>query len=93
MSIIDPTKFKCLLMKRICRLLAVTIVLMLAFNLYPQFCSAQIGDPPEDPVGDPDAPIDGGVSLLIAAGVGYGLKKANDRRKKSNTAELPECNK
>jgi hypothetical protein len=25
--------------------------------------------------GDPDAPIDGGVGLLIAAGIGYGLKK------------------
>ena len=31
---------------------------------------------------DPDAPIDGGVSLLIAAGVGYGVKKANARKKK-----------
>jgi hypothetical protein len=31
---------------------------------------------------DPDAavPIDGGISLLVAAGVGYGAKKINDRR-------------
>lgn len=79
-------------MKRICRLLVVTTLLMLAFNLYPQFCSAQVGDP-EPPDGDPDAPIDGGVSLLVAAGVGYGLKKANDQRKKAKTAVLPECNK
>lgn len=28
-----------------------------------------------------DAPFDGGVSLLVAAGVAYGLKKANDKRK------------
>jgi hypothetical protein len=83
--IIDSTIFKCLLMKKICRLLAITTVLMMSFNLYPQFCAAQIGDGDET---DPDAPIDGGLSLLIAAGVGYGLKKANDQRKKSNTAEL-----
>jgi hypothetical protein len=25
--------------------------------------------------GDPDAPIDGGIGFLIAAGIGYGLKK------------------
>ena len=35
-----------------------------------------------DPGGDPDVPIDGGVSLLIAAGVAYGAKKAYDKRKK-----------
>jgi hypothetical protein len=33
---------------------------------------------------DPDAPLDGGVSLLIAAGVGYGVKKVNDNRKKKD---------
>ena len=39
--------------------------------------------PSGDP-GDPDAtqaPIDGGVSLLIAAGVAYGAKKAHEHRK------------
>lgn len=36
-----------------------------------------------DPGGDPDVPIDGGVSLLIAAGVAYGAKKAYDKRKKN----------
>ena len=29
-----------------------------------------------------DAPIDGGLSLLVAAGVGYGVKKVKERRKK-----------
>jgi hypothetical protein len=33
--------------------------------------------------GDPDAPIDGGVSLLIAAGVGYGIKKAKENKRQS----------
>lgn len=30
---------------------------------------------------DPDVPIDGGLSLLLAAGVGYGIKKIRDKRK------------
>jgi hypothetical protein len=29
-----------------------------------------------------DVPLDGGVTLLIAAGVGYGAKKAHEMRKK-----------
>ncbi|MEM6642553.1 MAG: hypothetical protein AAF616_06210 [Bacteroidota bacterium] len=29
----------------------------------------------------PATPIDGGLSLLLAAGGAYGLKKLNDRRK------------
>ena len=36
------------------------------------------------PLDEPDplnAPIDGGVSLLIAAGVAYGAKKAHEHRK------------
>jgi hypothetical protein len=37
--------------------------------------------PPDD--GDPvNAPIDGGVSLLVAAAIGYGAKKAHDSRAK-----------
>ena len=72
-------------MKRMCRVLAV-FTLLLLLNGYSQFCVAQIGDPGDDP----DAPIDGGISLLIAAGVGYGLKKAHDKRKKSNTVHLLE---
>ena len=43
---------------------------------------------PGDPGGDPDVPIDGGLSLLLAAGAGYGLKKVNDMRKKSKA--IPE---
>jgi len=33
------------------------------------------------PPGQQNAPFDGGASLLIAAGVAYGIKKAYDRRK------------
>ena len=35
---------------------------------------------PTDPGGDVDAPIDGGLSLLIAGGVGYGIKKMKEKR-------------
>ena len=31
-----------------------------------------------------DAPIDGGLSLLIAGGVGYGVKKIKQKRMKQN---------
>lgn len=40
-----------------------------------------------DPGPDVDAPIDGGIGLLVAAGIGYGVKKARDNRKK-NVANL-----
>ncbi len=39
------------------------------------------GDPGCDPL-DPACPIDGGLSLLIAAGIGIGAKKAYDARNK-----------
>lgn len=42
---------------------------------------AQDPDPFDPDVNDNDVPIDGGVSLLIAAGIGYGLKKVYDKRK------------
>lgn len=43
--------------------------------------------PPGGPDPDEPMPIDGGVSLLIAAGVGYGAKKLHDakKRKQENT--------
>lgn len=33
-----------------------------------------------DPGLDPDVPIDGGLSLLVAAGVGYGVKKLKSKK-------------
>lgn len=41
---------------------------------------SRVGGP--NPGGNPDVPIDGGISLLVAAGAAYGLKKAKDLRKK-----------
>ena len=63
-------------MKRYTKMILFTSMLVIAFNILPQLAMAQI-----DPGEDPDAPIDGGISLLVAAGVGYGVKKARDNRK------------
>lgn len=71
-------------MKQFLRSLPVGVLLLAAVLFSPQSTFAQLGDPGEDP----DAPIDGGVSLLVAAGVGYGVKKYRDSRKEkeSNSA-------
>jgi len=51
-------------------------LMMLLVMLLPVLVHAQ-----SDPGGDPDtAPIDGGLSLLIAGGVGYGVKKVREKR-------------
>lgn len=58
--------------------------ILLIFILMPSIGFAQIsGDPGCDP-DDPLCPIDGGVSLLIAAGIGLGAKKAYQERNKKN---------
>ncbi len=48
--------------------------------LFPLAMQAQpgFGDDTSDGAG---APIDGGLSILLAAGVGYGVKKAYQKRK------------
>ncbi len=43
---------------------------------------------PGEPAGDPDIPIDGGVGILVAAGVGYGYKKYREARKKNDQANF-----
>lgn len=35
----------------------------------------------QDPGGGPDAPIDGGLSVLLAAGAAYGVKKYREHKK------------
>lgn len=35
----------------------------------------------QDPGGGPDAPIDGGLSVLLAAGAAYGVKKYRENKK------------
>lgn len=66
----------------------VLVLVFLVFILLPGLAHAQVGggvvgDPGCDPF-DPDCPIDGGLSLLIAAGIGIGAKKAYEGRKKAD---------
>ena len=56
-------------------------LVIITLSVLPRLAAAQgPGDPGNG--GDIDLPIDGGVSILIAAGVGYGIKKLRDERKK-----------
>jgi len=58
--------------------LVLTLSLLFAFNA---FVIAQ--DPPdfEDDVDDTNVPIDGGVSLLAAAALTYGVRKIHNKNK------------
>jgi len=61
------------------------MAMLAIMNVYAQ--------PTGDPTGDPDAtpveevPIDGGLSLLLGAGIAYGAKRAYDSKKKDKNAE------
>ena len=60
----------------------VPVLITLLFAALPFFAIAQ------DPGGGPDAPIDGGLSVLLAAGAAYGVKKYRDSRKKDDDQQL-----
>lgn len=55
-------------------------LLLIAIVLLPKLLFAQPGF--GDDVNDSGAPLDGGLSILAASGVGYGIKKIRDARKK-----------
>ena len=62
------------------------LTILIICILLPNIGFAQVVvvvDPGCDPF-DPLCPIDGGVSLLIAAGIGLGAKKAYQERNKKN---------
>ena len=54
-----------------------SILTLVLLTCLPSLVHAQVIDP-----GNPDAPLDGGVSLLVAAGIGYGVKKVRENKKK-----------
>jgi len=66
------------------KFLLVVIIMVLSTLVKAQ---VDIPEPPTDSGGDPwdvqdvYVPFDGGVSLLVAAGIGYGVKKAREKRK------------
>ena len=57
--------------------------LFMLLGLVPFFAMAQ------DPGGGPDVPIDGGIGLLLAVGVGYGVKKYREQK---NTKGITNSN-
>lgn len=68
---------------------AKALYLFLGLFVFILFSTTTVHAGPETPFEvdyDPDAvvPIDGGASLLVAAGVAYGLKKIHDKRKQNN---------
>lgn len=65
-----------------CRISIITGLIFTGFIFFPILSMAQ------DPGGDPDAPIDGGLSLLLAAGTAYGVKKYRDYKKSSEDIHL-----
>ena len=55
----------------------------IAIDIMAQGAGDGEGDPGGDPGGDPDLiPVDGGLGFLLAAGVGYGVKKAREYRRR-----------
>ncbi len=56
------------------------LFIILVMLILPRSSSAQI-QPPRDPT---DTPIDGGLSVLLAAGIGYGVKNVYNKRRKKD---------
>ena len=54
------------------------LLLIIGMITIPGILLAQPGGGDDDVQ---DVPFDGGVSLLVAAGIGYGLKKAHEKKK------------
>lgn len=62
----------------------ICFLMVLLFNTHSKAQPCLPDDLNPDCGPDPDdVPIDGGASILIAAGVAYGLKKAYDKRSNS----------
>jgi hypothetical protein len=62
-----------------------TLLMAIIICCLPIFALAQ-----PDPGGDPDVPIDGGLSILLAVGVAYTAKKGYDNRKKKRLQHIQE---
>ncbi len=73
-------------MKRYNTWLVMFALFLIVLLVFPGMVHAQ--DPSGlDPASDIDAPIDGGLGFLIAAGVGYGIKKYRDLKKKETSEQ------
>jgi hypothetical protein len=67
-------------MKSSIRLLLPAIVAIALCTILPAAANAQACSKGCD-VGGPSAPLDGGISILLAAGLGLGIKKALKNKK------------
>ena len=76
-----------MLMKKNRKWFLILTVLFVVMSVLPVTIQAQPNDPVD--ITDPDAPIDGGLALLIATGIGYGFKKMRDQRKSSRSKIEP----
>lgn len=65
--------------------IALTLLICIFCSVVPFLSHAQVIDPGCNP--DLPCPIDGGLSLLIAAGIGIGAKKAYAAKKKVLSGE------
>ena len=64
-------------------------MLMIAVTVHAG--GAELPTPDENPDAPiEETPIDGGISLLVAAGVGYGAKKIHDARKRKGSEQGTE---
>ena len=66
------------------KLLLTLAILITYFIFLPAVLHAQ-----PDSAGDLDLPIDGGLGVLIAVGVGYGLKKMRDHQRSDRNKLQP----
>ena len=71
-------------MKRIAKWLLILGLVMIVFTCLPICANAQIIDPNCDPL-DPKCPIDGGLGVLLATGIAYGIKKVRGSGRKEIT--------
>ena len=68
----------------------ISILIKISYCLFILLFVASLAahaQPPEAGVDPNNAPIDGGLSLLVAAGVGYGAKRLKEK-KAANTKKI-----
>lgn len=61
------------------KILFLTVLIVLVVIFLPDLLMGQPPPPPDKPIDQ--APIDGGLALLAAAGGAYGFKKLRDKKK------------
>lgn len=57
------------------------LLLLMAMLLLPMFIDTLVAQPPPPP--PQEIPIDGGLGMLLAAGLAYGAKKLRDNKKEA----------